>query len=437
MLDIQFIRDNEKLVKKAAKDKGTNPEAVTKVLILDKKRRELLGVVEGLRAERNKLTRDDIDKGRQIKKKLKDVEPELKKVEADFKEIMLMIPSVPAREVPVGKDETDNKLVKKWGKPAKFSTKGGQEFVPKDHIELGKSLDLLDLKRGVKVAGFRGYFLKNEAVTMQMGLMQYAMNKLIKKGFVAMIPPMIVKKQALVNTGHLPWGEVDVYKTFDDEAENDVRYLAGTAEVPLVSFHAGETLNEKDLPKLYAGFSSCFRREIGSYGKDTRGIYRIHEFMKIEQVVLCKNDEKASLKWLEKLSSYAEEMLQELELPYRKMMMCTGDMGEPQIKKYDIETWMPSRKNYGETMSDSYMGEFQSRRSGIRYKTKKGEVKFVHMLNNTALATPRLLIALWENHQTKDGSIKVPKVLHKYMGKKIIKRKLRTQDEVRNNSSNK
>ena len=238
-----------------------------------------------------------------------------------------------------------------------------------------------------------------------------------------MIPPMIVKREALINTGHFPWGEMDIYKTFDDEAEEDVRYLSGTAEVPLVSFHADEVLNEKDLPLLYAGFSPNYRREIGSYGKDTRGIYRVHEIMKIEQVVICKNDMKESLEWLEKLAGYAEEMLKELELPYRVMMMCTGDMGEPQIKKYDIETFMPSRKNYGETMSDSVMGEFQSRRANIRYKTKKNEVKFVHMLNNTALASPRILIAIMENYQQKNGSIKVPKVLQKYVGKKVISKK--------------
>ena len=374
-----------------------------------------MGEVEKLRAERNKLTKKDIDRGRKIKKQLKALEPGLRKVETSYQEAMLKIPSVPADEVPKGKDEADNKLVKKWGKPPKFS------FKPKDHIQLGTELDLLDLERGVKVAGFRGYFLKNEAVTMQMGLMQYALEKLIKKGFKPMIPPIIVKKEALVNTGHFPWGEVDIYKTFDDAQEKDVRFLAGTAEVPLVSYHANETLNEEDLPILYAGFSPCYRREIGSYGKDTKGLYRVHEFMKIEQVVICKNDQKESLGWLEKLSSYAEEMLQELKLPYRKMMMCTGDMGEPQIKKYDIETWMPSRNSYGETMSDSFMGEFQSRRANIRYNTKNQETKFVHMLNNTALATPRIWVAIFENYQTKEGYIKVPKVLQKYVGKKIIK----------------
>jgi seryl-tRNA synthetase len=412
MLDIQFIRDNSKLVKKATTDKGLNPEVVDKVLILDKKRRELLSQVEELRATKNKLSREEVDKGRQLKKELKDVEPQLKRVESEYKEMMLMIPNVPDKVVPAGQDDKANKLIKKWGVIPKF--------LGKDHIALGTNLDLLDLERGAKVSGFRGYFLKNEAVLMQMGLMQYAMNKLIKKGFKPIIPPIVVKKQALINTGHFPWGEDDVYKTFDDEALKETKYLSGTSEVPLVGFHSNETLNEKDLPILYVGFSPCYRREVGSYGKDLKGLYRVHEFMKIEQVVIAKNDDKESLEWLEKLLSYSEDILQELELPYQVKMMCTGDMGEPQIKKYDIETWMPSRNDYGETMSDSFLGEFQSRRANIKYRTKQGEIKFAHTLNNTAIATPRILIAIFENYQQKDGSIKVPKVLQDYVGKKVI-----------------
>ena len=417
MLDVKFIRENQKKVEQAARDKGVDHKPVAKVIKLDKKRRELLSQIEEIRFKKNKLTRDDVEEGRKLKIKLKKLEPSLREVDVELEKFMLMIPGVPDESVPVGKDEKDNEVVKTWGKKPEF------DFKPKNHLELGEDLDLLDVKRGARVGGFRGYFLKNEAVLMQMGVMQYALNKLIEKGFSPMIPPIIVKKQALINTGHFPWGEVDVYKTFDDEKEKDTRYLAGTAEVPLVSYHSGETLNEKDLPILYAGFSSCYRREIGSYGRDTQGIYRVHEFMKIEQVVLCKNDMKESLGWLEKLSSYSEEMLQELELPYRKMMMCTGDMGEPQIKKYDIETWMPGRDSYGETMSDSIMGEFQSRRAKIKYRTKDGEVKFVHMLNNTALAAPRILVAIFENYQQKDGSIRVPKVLQQYVNKKIITKK--------------
>lgn len=414
MLDIKYIRDNFEIVRQAAIDKGLDPTVVDKVLKLDVDRRELIGKIEALRAEKNTLTQNDQEKGKKIKLELKELEPKLRELEAEFNEQMLYVPGVPLADVPKGKNEADNQVVKTWGEVPQF------KFEAKDHISLGESLDLLDLERGAKVSGFRGYFLKNEAVMMQMGLMQFALKKLIGKGFVPMIPPMVVKERALINTGHFPWGKVDVYKTFEDEKEVDVRYLAGTAEVPIVSYHQDEVLAEAELPKLYAGFSPCYRREIGSYGKDTKGVYRIHEFFKIEQVVICKNDDVEALDWHEKLLSYAEEILQDLKLPYRVLLMCTGDMGEPQKKKYDIETYMPSRKSYGETMSNSIMGDFQSRRANVRYRNKKGEVEFCQMLNNTALASPRILIAIWENYQQQDGSIEVPEVLQKYVGKKII-----------------
>jgi seryl-tRNA synthetase len=228
-----------------------------------------------------------------------------------------------------------------------------------------------------------------------------------------MIPPVLDKTETFVNPGHFPWGEAEAYAI---KTEDNDMFLAGTAEVPLVSYHAGETLNEKDLPRKYAGFSPCFRREIGSYGKDTRGIYRVHEFMKVEQVILCVNDINESRRMHEALLQNAEALLQDLKLPYRVMLMCTGDMGEPQMKKYDIETWMPGRNAYGETMSDSIMGDFQSRRAGIRYRASDGSLKYVHMLNNTALASTRMLIAIWENYQQQDGSIMIPEVLVPYVG---------------------
>lgn len=416
MLDLNFIRENPEAVKKAARDKGIDPKPVDQVLALDKIRRGLLQKIETLRAKRNQLTRSDLVKGKKIKLELKKLEPGLKEVEAKLNETLLWLPGVASADTPVGKDESANKLIRTWGKPPKF------DFTPKGHIELGESLDLLDLERGAKVAGFRGYFLKNEAAMMQIGLMHYTLEMLIKKGFTPIATPVIVKKQAMINTGHFPWGEVDVYKTFDDEKESDTRYLIGTAEVPLVSYHGGEVFNEKDLPICYAGFSTGYRREIGSYGKDVKGIFRVHEIMKIEQVVICKNDLNESLEWLEKLAANAEDILQGLNLPYRVMQLCTGEMGQPQYKKYDIETWMPSRNGYGETMSDSVMLDFQSRRAKIRYRTRAGELKYVHMLNNTALASPRILIAIWENYQQADGSIAVPEVLQKYVGKKVIKK---------------
>ncbi len=429
MLDIQFIRDNSEKVKKAIVDKQlpprVNTEVVDRILELDEKRRKLIAETEATRRARNELaktlktSRSDIDvrKGRELKKKLADVEPELKRTETALRELMLTAPGIPADDVPIGKNEKDNVVVRTWGEKPKFN------FPMKDHIELGESLDILDIDRGAKVAGFRGYYLKNEGAMMHLGLMHYGLDKLRAKGFTPMAPPVLDLPRALVNTGHFPWGAVDVYKTFDDREEENVRHLAGTAEVPLVSYHQDEVLEEKELPKKYAGWSPCFRREIGSYGKDTRGIYRIHEFMKIEQVILDVADVKMSLKWLEDLVAISEEVLKELELPYHVILMCTGEMGEPQYRKYDIETWMPSRKNYGETHSASAMLDFQSRRANVRYRAKDGTTKFVHMLNNTMLASPRILIALWENHQQKDGSIRIPKVLQSYVGFEVIKKR--------------
>ncbi len=422
MLDIKFIIENKDLVKKASKDKGV-PDVVDELIKVDSTRRQLIADIQKLKTDRNKMMKGIhgkpspkiVEKGKKIKELLNKIEPDLRAIENQFNTLMLQIPNIPDPSVPIGKDENDNIEIKKWGEPTKF------KFKPKDHIQLVKDLQLVDFKRGVKVAGFRGYYLTGDGAMLHLAVMNYAIQKLTSKGFIPVIPPIITKERAFYNTAHFPWGKEDVYKTFDDNEEKDERYLAGTAEIPLVSFHMDEILREKDLPLKYAGHSQCYRREIGSYGKDTTGMYRVHEFTKIEQVILCKNDWKESEKWHEALRSYSEEMLQELELPYRVLLMCTGDMGEPQVKKYDIETWMPSRKNYGETMSDSIMGEFQSRRANIRYQTSNGEIKYVHMLNNTALASPRILIALLENHQQEDGSIKIPKVLQTYIGKKFIK----------------
>lgn len=421
MLDIQFIRDNKDLVKKACADKGV-PDFVDQLLEVDSQRRELIAKTQAIRTARNELMKgvfgkpsdEVIAKGKDLKNQLAELEPKLKELEKDFKKLMYKIPNVPFAEVPVGKDESGNVEIAKWGEMPQF------DFKAKDHLELARNLDIVDFDRGTKVAGFRGYYLKGDGVLLHLAIMQYAMKKLVEKGFTPFIPPIILKKRPFFNTAHFPWGEVDVYKTFDDEEEKTTRYLAGTAEVPLVSYHMDETLREDDLPKLYAGYSQCYRREIGSYGKDTQGMYRIHEFTKVEQVVLCRNDWEESRAWHEKLRSYSEEMLQELGLPYRILLMCTGDMGEPQVKKYDIETWMPGRQAYGETMSDSIMGDFQSRRANIRYQAKDGTIKFVHMLNNTAIASPRILIALLENHQQADGSILIPEVLRDYMGKEKI-----------------
>jgi len=410
MLDIKFIRENLELCKTAAVNKNREVEW-DELLRLDEKRRELIGKVEVLREERNKLTREQVERGKAIKRELKGIEEELRGVEEKFGLLMLTVPNVPDASVPIGKDASGNVEVKKWGKPPKF------DFTPKDHIELAKSLDLIDFERGAKVGGFRAYFLKNEAAQLEFAVLFYTFQKLIAKGYTPLIAPSLVKEFTLFGNGQFPWGRDEVY-----HLEKDDQYLAGTAEVPVTAYYSGEVLAEKDLPKKFVAFSPCFRREAGSYGKDTRGAYRVHQFNKIEQVIITTAETSNSLTLHEELLANAEEILQDLQLPYRVLMMCTGDMGEPQVKKYDLETWMPLRNAYGETMSNSFMGDFQARRLKIRYRVKDGTVKFCHTLNNTAIASPRILIAILENYQQKDGSVLIPEVLQPLVGKKEIRR---------------
>jgi seryl-tRNA synthetase len=274
----------------------------------------------------------------------------------------------------------------------------------------------VDFERGAKIGGFRTYFLKNEAAILELAVLFYTYQKLINKGYTPLIAPSLVKEFTLVGNGQLPWGREEIY-----HMEKDNVFLAGTAEVPVTAYFANEVLNEKDLPKKFVAFSPCFRREAGSYGKDTRGLYRLHQFNKVEQVIINKNDYKGSLQLHEELLRNSEEVMQDLKLPYRVMLMCTGEMGEPQVKKYDIETWMPGRAAYGETMSNSFMGDFQARRLNIRYRASDGTIKFAHTLNNTAVASPRILIAILENYQQKDGSVIVPEVLREFVGKERIR----------------
>ncbi|OGY18673.1 MAG: serine--tRNA ligase [Candidatus Chisholmbacteria bacterium RIFCSPLOWO2_01_FULL_50_28] len=416
MLDIQFIRDHAEEVRKAARDKNLNPAVVDEVIRTDNQRRELIDKVEKLRARRNEIAKELakaksdtlIKEGTEIKKKLKDIEPQLKQVQDNFKDFMLQVPSVPAEGVPVGPDESGNQVVRRWGTPPKFS------FKPLDHIELGEKLDLIDVPRGVKIGGFRSFFTKNELVLLEYGLLDYALRHMIKQGFTPMTVPWLVNDEALFGTGYFPWGIEDHYTT------QDGKKLIGTAEVSLTAYHAGEVLQENQLPVKLVGISPCFRREVGSYGKDTRGIFRLHQFSKVEQVVLHAADKKESELWHERMLSYAEDVLRELELPYQIVLMCTGDMGAGQVKKYDIETWYPSQERYRETHSDSYFYDFQARRLNLRYRTGEGEIKYVYTLNNTVIATPRVLGAILENYQQEDGSVTVPKILRSYVGKDRI-----------------
>ena len=321
---------------------------------------------------------------------------------------MLQVPNVPDISVPDGATDADNKEIKVWGEIPKF------DFVPKDHIELMEKLDLADFETGAKVAGFRGYFLKNEGAELEFALWQLTVDLFREKhtDYSMMVVPSLVRREALLGTGFLPQGEDDLYKT------QDADYLAGTAEVATMGYFSDKTLDKKSLPKKVLAFSPAFRREAGSYSKDVKGLYRVHEFMKFEQVILCEASHEMSVQYHEELLKNAEEVLQALNLPYHVVLNCGGDLGLGQVKKYDIETWMPSKNKYGETHSCSYFHDFQTRRLNIRYKDTNGKMKFAHSLNNTAIATPRILIQILENNQQADGSIKIPESLRKYMGGK-------------------
>jgi seryl-tRNA synthetase len=422
MLDIKFIRENPDKVKEACRKKKINFD-VDNLLKLDAQRRELIVAIENKSAMKNQAnkriqeakTKEDrelvIAQMRELDRNSDNEEDEYKKINEEFERLMLLVPNIPDESVPEGGSDADNLEIKKWGKIPQFN------FEIKDHIQLAKDLDLIDFERGSKVAGFRGYFLKREAVLICMAIWQYAMETLMKRGFTPIQAPSLVNEEAMTGTGYLPQAKDEVYRT------DDGMYLAGTSEVSLMSYFSNETLKEEDLPIKYMGFSPCFRTEVGSYGKDTQGIFRVHEFMKIEQVVLCRNDKEESVSLHEEITRNAESILQGLNIPYHVVVNCAADLGLGQVKKYDIEAWSPSQKKYRETHSSSYFFDFQTRRLNIKYKTKQGETKFAYSLNNTGIATPRILVPLLENNQQKDGSIKIPKVLHKYLGFKEIKRK--------------
>ncbi len=421
MLDIKFIRENRELMKKTCQNKGIDLD-VDRLLVVDEERKNLITKSEELRFKQKKMGRDNIKEGRELKIKLKFLLAKLSKIEKEYQELMLLVPNVYSDDTPVGLDESFNKEVYKWGKIPKF------DFPFKNHIQLGKDLDLLDFEKGVKTSGFRGYYLKNEAAILHFALLWHSFLKIIEKGFKPMISPTILKEFALIGSGHFPFGKKEVYqianpgKLADGSKIKEPVFLSGTSEPSLLAYFSDTVLEEKDLPQKICGFSSCYRSEVGSYGKDAKGLYRIHEFMKVEQVILCKNDIEESNYWLEEMGKISQEILEELELPYKVVIVSTGDMGAGKYKMYDIETWMPSRKNYGETHSNSNMTDWQSRRLNIKYKTKNNEKKFVFALNNTVLASPRILIAILENYQQADGSIKIPKVLQKYINLDYIKK---------------
>jgi len=408
------------LIKEAARKKHIKFD-VDKLLEADDARLKILKEVEEMRAKQNAVS-DSISKlqdpaqrqtaigeMRILKEKLLARVEDLRKANDAWKELMLQAPNIPDMSVPEGENDAQNAEVKTWGDIPDFKAKG---FEPKDQIQLMQKLDMADFERGTKVAGFRGYFLKNDGALLSYAVWQYGVEFFMKKGgFTPMIVPSLVRKEQMYGTGYLPQGEEDLYRTQDND------YLAGTAEVATMGYYSDEVLDKKDLPKKFLCFSPCFRREAGSYGKDVKGLIRVHEFFKLEQVVLCEADHQESVKWHEWVNRNTEEFVESLGIPYRTVVNCGGDLGLGQVKKYDIELWVPNENKYREISSASYFHDFQTRRLNIRYKDENGKLRFAHSLNSTAVPTPRVLVAIVENFQQADGSVVIPEPLRKYMGK--------------------
>ena len=420
MLDIRFIRENKDLVAAGAAKKHIKID-LDRLLVLDDKRRELQKKFDDTRAaqhaasekiakasaeERSKL----IGEMGSVKEELKSLEEQLAEVMKEWRVLMLHVPNVPDMTVPEGDSDADNQEFSTWGEKPTFS------FAPKTAADLLHMHGMVDLERGAKVSGFRGYFLKNDGVRLAWALERFVQDRFMnREGFTPLIAHSLVRREPFVGTGYLPQSEEDLYKTQDGE------YLAGTAEVATMGYYMDEVVDKKDLPIKFFAYSSCFRREAGSHGKDEKGIFRVHEFIKYEQVVLCEASHAESVKHHEELTKNSEALLQELNLHYHVVLNCGGDIGLGQVKKYDIEAWMPSEEKYRETHSSSYFHDFQTRRLNIRYRDDDGSLKFVHSLNNTALALPRILCHIVENYQQEDGSILIPTALQSYMGKGSIK----------------
>jgi seryl-tRNA synthetase len=417
MIDLHDLRARPEEYQKACEKKGIKM-SIQEFLALDSEYRRVRSDVETKRAEQNAVSREmpklkgaekeaKLAEMKELAEALKHVGQTLKELEERWNKESLRLPSIPLDVVPVGKDDSENRPVRSWGEIKTHS------FELRDHVQLAKSLDLFDIERGVKIAGARSYFLKGDGARLSHAVMSLAMDHLHKQGYTLMDPPHIVTYQAMLGTGYFPGGEEMAYHL---DQRDDTFHLIGTSEVPVASYHADEILDLSELPKRYAGYSPCYRREAGAYGKDTYGLYRVHQFYKVEQVVLCRADTDESMKLHYELLGNAEQVMQLLELPYRIVDVCTGDMGQGQVFKHDIEAWMPSRKAYGETHSCSSFYDFQARRLNTRYKDTNGKNTFCYTLNNTCIASPRILIPLLENHQNSDGSVTIPLALRPYMG---------------------
>ena len=446
MLDIKFIRENAEGIKEAIKNKNIDLD-LDKLLAVDEKRVKALKDIEELKAEKNKLNeqmksaRDDaerkelIEQGKGVKEKLAAAEPAYEEIRKEYDALMVSVPIIPSNDTPIGKDDSGNVEVYRKGEIPEF------DFSPKNHIELAEDLDIIDFEKGSKVSGYRGYYLKNEGTLLVMAMMMYAINKMVQKGYAPIIPPTLIKGFALFGSGYFKGTDYDsatdnIYqiatrdKEMDGADSKEKKFLVGTAEPSLLAYFSDEVLDSAKLPIKVCGFSPCYRSEIGDYGKDNKGLYRVHEFMKVEQVVVSKADIEESTKLQEEMVGISEEMHQELGLPYRKLQICTGDMPAGKYRAFDLEAWMPGLNRWGETGSASNFLDWQARRLNVKYKTQEGEKKFTYLLNNTALPTVRPLIAILENYQQADGSVLIPEVLRKWMpgGMEVIKSKIKSQN---------
>lgn len=417
MLDIKFIRENLSIIIDAAEKKGITVD-FDHLLRIDDERVRLVREIDEMRATQNVVSADVASMGdiaerqdlitrmKDLKEKMKVSEDSLRTVLAEWENLMLRVPNIPNPTSPVGKDDADNLVIRNWGEKTNF------DFEPKDHIEIMNNLKMVDFERGTKVHGFRGYYLTGDGVRLCFAIWQYAMDFWSNKGFNPVIPPINVKRDALLGCGFIPQGEEDIYKAQDDT------FFVGTSEVPLMGMYMNEVLDKAQLPVKMLGFSPCYRLEAGSYSRDTKGLIRVHEFYKFEQVILCEASHEESVKWHEEINANTEEFIKSIGIPYQVLDLCTGDMGFTKVRAYDIELWVPKEEKYREISSASYFHDFQTRRLNIRYRDEEGKMRFAHSLNCTAIPTPRLLVSLVENFQQADGSIKIPEVLQKYLGGK-------------------
>lgn len=415
VLDLKFIRQNKDLINNAIKIKNIHLN-LEELFSLDASIIDLKKTLQQLEEEKNinakqvpKLSHQErplfIEKGRKISQEIEELKPRLKTLTEALQAILLLVPNIPSTDAPIGLDENENVEIKRFGNQTTFN------FTPLDHVQILEKNNWAELERITKITGSRSYALTNDMVLLEMALLQFAMEKMKSKGFTLITVPSFARKFAFIGTGHFPTAKEQVYFVPSDDL-----YLTGTAEVVLNALHSGDNLTEADLPILYAGFSPCFRREAGSSGRDTRGLIRVHQFYKVEQFVICKNDPIIANHWHQELLKTSEELMQDLELPYRVVDVCTGDMGSGKIRQYDLEAWVPSENKYRETHSCSSLHEWQARRTNLRYRDEENLMKYCYTLNNTAIATPRIIVPFLENHQNSDGTINIPIKLQKYLG---------------------